>query len=90
MINGKTRLAFEKTVLNDFVKVCMKLVICDVGFKDSFSSKKYLSKRDSVKYLGVYLDKRLTWVTHTQIKKKSLNCIILDISSGRIFHLKTI
>lgn len=38
-----------------------------------FLNENIILKVDTVKYLGVYLDKRLTWVSHIKIKKKSLN-----------------
>jgi len=36
-------------------------------------NEKIIPKVNSVKYLGVHLDKRLTWATHIKTKRKSLN-----------------
>ena len=38
-----------------------------------FLNEKIIPKVNSIKYLGVHLDKRLTWATHIKIKRKSLN-----------------
>jgi len=38
-----------------------------------FLNEQIILKVNSVKYLGVQLDKRLTWTTHIRIKRKSLN-----------------
>jgi len=42
-----------------------------LSFKIIFMYK--YKKKHSVKYLGFYLDKMLTWVTHFKTKQKSLN-----------------
>lgn len=38
-----------------------------------FLNEKTIPKENSVKYLVVYLDKRLTWAIHIKIKRKSLS-----------------
>jgi hypothetical protein len=47
-----------------------------LGLKNSqpiILNNKIIQTQNSIKYLGLHLDKRLTWVTHIKNKRSSLN-----------------
>jgi len=47
--------------------------LCSNNSPPVFLNEKIIPKVNSVKYLNVHLDKRLIWVRHIKIKRKSLN-----------------